>query len=129
MPLYSVGEYFLTASQNITPGSADAHADLISLSQIFLAFTFFFISTFSLLNESSKSVSFSTAFMKSSVIFTEILAKFTFDLSRSFFTSINSSMSGWLTSIVIMRAPRLPAWPIVPVVVESRSINDTAPVE
>ena len=47
--------------------------------------------------------------------------------SKSVFISINSSISGWLISIEIISAPRLPFCPISPVVIEYNSINETAP--
>ena len=40
---------------------------------------------------------------------------------------MKSKMSGWSTRIVIIRAPLLPACPIVPVVVERSSMKETEP--
>ena len=48
-------------------------------------------------------------------------------LSRSVFTDMNSSRSGCSQDMVSMRAPRLPCWPMSPVTMENRSVNDTAP--
>ena len=61
-------------SQKSTPGSADCQAPLIRDFQTSLALTVLFTSTFSFLKWSGKSPSLSTALMKSSVIFTEMLA-------------------------------------------------------
>ena len=40
---------------------------------------------------------------------------------------MKSKTSGWSTLIVIIRAPLLPACPIVPVVVERSSMKETEP--
>ncbi len=64
----------MIVSQNRTPGSADCQAPLTRDFQTSLALTVLFTSTFSFLKCSSKSPSVSTAFMKSSEIFTEMLA-------------------------------------------------------
>lgn len=46
----------------------------------------------------------------------------------SFFTRMKSRMSGCFTSMVSIKAPRRPLWPISPVVMENSSMKDTAPV-
>src|SRR5712692_4558596 len=74
MPLYSVVESLLIVSQKRTPGSADCHAPLIRDFHTSLALTVLVTSTISFLKWRTKSPSDATADMKSSVIFTEMLA-------------------------------------------------------
>ena len=42
--------------------------------------------------------------------------------------STNSSMSGWVIGIVSISAPLRPCCPISPVVIENKSIKETAPL-
>ena len=69
---------------------------------------------------------FLTAFIKSSVILTDIFALVT--AFKSVLISMNSSMSGCDTSIEIINAPRLPFCPIVSATCEKVGIKETAPV-
>jgi hypothetical protein len=42
-------------------------------------------------------------------------------------TRVKARTSGWVSAMEIMRAPRRPRWPMVPVVVEKRWMKETAP--
>src|SRR5664279_4764848 len=96
-------------SQNNTPGSADFQALCIILFQSCTASISF--ANFGLSELIGycclKSVFSSTAFIKSSVSFTETLAPVTFPLSS--FASINFPESGCLIEMESINAPRLPS--------------------
>ena len=116
-------------SQKSIPGSADFHALLIIFFQSLPASITFFTRG---LSESTgycctKGKLLITAFINSSVIFTDTLAPVTFPDSS--FASIKSSASGCLILMVSIRAPLLPSCATSRVEFEYRSINRTTPVE
>src|SRR5947207_12371154 len=109
---------------NTTPGSADSHADLQIKSHRYRALIVFFTSPF---HTSCQSSSFFTASMNLSEIHTDRLACSIMPGVR--LTVMNSSMSGWLSSSMTIKAPlRLPpCWITSPVATEYNCAHEHGP--